>query len=329
LNEKDVSYLRKLFSDIIQGYTLAHYRGQKVLIKHFTSLDQGLIDSDYDQFFQNARQEGLPTSEERVRLLIEQGIWTDKDEGFIAQQKFFISNLQRTKSKLSWASEIEAINKQISEAETELNKKLKDKTDLIGMVAESFAARKLNESYIFHAFRHAKDVRLNYFDTTFFEDLSSIEMGELASLYNKNLSPFASGNLKKIGLAYFFQSVYSICDDNPFTFYGKAVCDLTFYQSEIFTYGRFFKSILSSEIKPDEETLSDPDKLIDWYMSSKNAQSMIGPVEDDNNGSTFVFGAKKSDITAAGASVAQSPVARALKEGKSLSMDEVIKHQRL
>lgn len=329
MNDKDVSLLRKLYADIVRGSTISSYKNDKILIKHFTSLDQGLIDTEYEFYYTDAIDQGLPNSEQRLIDIIDQGIWLKSDEAWINSQKLYIENLYKTKSKISWQSQVDEMNKTISEAELALVKKTQDKQEAVGLVAETYASKKLNERYIYHSFRCMDNVEKHFFTNEFFDDLSAIDLNDLASLYNKILEPFQIKNLKRIGLAPFFQSVYSICDDNPHVFYGKAVCDLTYYQSEIFTYGRFFRSILTGEGKPDQEKLDDPDKLIDWYMSAKNAQQFVGNVDDDTNGATMVFNAKKSDIIAAGGKVAQSPVSRAIKEGKStLNMDEVMKHHK-
>jgi len=329
LNDKELSLLRKLYSEIIQGYSVTFYKKDRILVKHFTALDQGLIDSEYEFYYNEAIREGLPNAEQRLESMIEQEVWSRKDEAWINSQRLFISNLVSTKSKTSWESQVQELNKNIEEAEEQLNKKLSEKQMALGLVAETYASRKLNESYIKHAFRQGDDIKKEVFTDEAFEDFSTGDLNELASIYNESLSPFQNKNLKKIGLASFFQSVYGICDDNPHVFYGKAVCELTYYQSEIFTYGRFFKSILSSEIKPDEDKLSDPDKLIDWYMSSKNAQKYVGEVDDDTNGATMVFNAKKSDIVSAGGKVAKSPVQVAIEKGKSLDISDVMKHHRI
>lgn len=328
MNDKNANFLRKLYADIIQGCTVAKYRGEKILVKHFTSIDHGDIDSDYDRYYEEARKKGLLNSEEKLESIIEYGLWSKDDENWIAQQKFYISNLILTKGKLPWQSEVDEMNKTIKEAEDALSIKDKERDEALGLVAEKYANHKLNESYIYHAFRAHSNVENRLFEETDFSEFSNQEMDELVILYNTSLAPFQSKNLKRIGLASFFQSVYSICEDNPYTFFGKPVCNLTFYQSEIFTYGRFFKFILSGEIKPEESIMDDPDKIIEWHTSSKNAQSMVGQVDDDTNGSTMVFGTKKSDIEKAGGRVAPSLITKAMKEGKkSLSMDEIMKHQ--
>lgn len=329
MNDKETSLLRKLYADIIRGYSSTSYKNTEVLVKHFTSFDQGVIDEEYSFYYNDAISQGLPNAEQRLVSAIEQGLWKSEDEGWIKSQYSYIENLNKTKSKISWQSQIDEINKTISEAEEELIKKISEKNQALGLVAETYASRKLNESYIYQAFRKCDNIKENVFSDEFFDDLSPVDLNELASLYNTILQPFNIKNLKKIGLAPFFQSVYSICDNNPYIFYGKAVCDLTYYQSEIFTYGRFFRSILNGETQPDAETLNDPDKLIDWHTSCQNAKSMIGQVDDDTNGATMVFGAKKSDIKSAGGHVSESPVMKAIKQKKGLNMDEVMKHHRV
>jgi hypothetical protein len=72
--------------------------GKYVLVKHFTDLDQGLIiDSQYDVFYKRALSQKLPTEKERLDLIIQQGLWTDKDQYEISRQRSYIDILSQTK----------------------------------------------------------------------------------------------------------------------------------------------------------------------------------------------------------------------------------------
>ena len=75
---------------------------------------------------------------------------------------------------------------------------------------------------------------------------------------------FADINLKRVAVSGFYLNNFYLCKDNPFIFYGKPVVGLTYPQTELFSFGRYFKGILT-EIKPPptEEQLDDPDKLIE------------------------------------------------------------------
>lgn len=328
-NEKDASFLRKLFSDIIRGYTSLTYKNSFLIIKHFTSLDQGSIDEEYNIFYNQALSEGLPNEEDRLKTLIESESWTRKEEAWLDTQRRYISSMHETKTKLTWLSQIEDMDKQINSAISDLNKKNQERKDLLGMTAETYASKKLNEKYIYYSFRK-ENFKDCFFDKESFDDLSSNELNDLIKLYNNCLKNFDLKNLKKIGLSSFMQSMYNLSGDDVYAFYGKAVTELTFYQIEIFSYGRFFKHILSQDVKYDEKTLEDPELLINAFTSSQNARDVVGPVEDgDTSSATMLYGVKKSDIRAAGGQVAESMVSKAIKSGKSQDINDAIKFHKI
>ena len=74
-------------------------------------------------------------------------------------------------------------------------------------------------------------------------------------------------------------NIFYLCDDNVFNFYGKPVITLTFYKIEIYSYGRYFKSLIqTSEDKIPDHIVEDPDKLIEWAQASKNVKDETGSV---------------------------------------------------
>ena len=59
--------------------------------------------------------------EDRLKDLIDQGIWTDKDELEISRQKMFIEQLQNNKTQLVLKSQIDKQNKSIKETREKIN----------------------------------------------------------------------------------------------------------------------------------------------------------------------------------------------------------------
>ena len=50
---------------------------------------------------------------------------------------------------------------------------------------------------------------------------------------------------------------------------------MTYYQCDLCIYGRFFSFILTEETKPPADILDDPDKIIEWHQSTKNARKEL------------------------------------------------------
>ena len=130
----------------------------------------------------------------------------------------------------------------------------------------------------------------------------------------------------------FFCNYYYLCDDNPHIFYGKPVVDLTFYQAEMFAFGRYFKNLAQdAKVQPPDEIRNDPDKLIEFYEAKKNADAVMDKANEragDKGGATSLVGATKEDLEALGYQQGQGTTVSltdvANKKGGSLSMEDFI-----
>ena len=123
-----------------------------------------------------------------------------------------------------------------------------------------------------------------------------------------------------------------MCDNNPYIYYGKPACYLTYYQVELFSNGCFFKHILS-ELKDnlDPELLKDPEKLIDNYYSTKNIKEMYeksNTGQERDGGALGIVGGK-SDIKKLKDKSAPliDPVMNKLKKQGKLSFNEIMELQ--
>ncbi len=72
--------LRKLYGDIIQGLSIFKYKKQKVFIRHFCPIEQGILDGEYLSLFDKAVSRGLYTEKDRLEYLIKEKLWKEQDE---------------------------------------------------------------------------------------------------------------------------------------------------------------------------------------------------------------------------------------------------------
>lgn len=324
MNDKEIPFLRTVFASIVKGYSPASYRGCEVFIRHLSVHEQSLIDTVYLEAHKHAIDKGLIDEAKRLDILQLSGEWVESDEQFLESQKLYIKGLFDTKKNLAYHSQFEQVNNQIADAQKAYTEKAKQKFQLLGMTAESYAKRKLNQSYAFHSFYKDKALTIPLFSEEEFKDLIYEESEELINLYYNALANLSTQNIKLIAIASFFQTSFYLCDDNIHQFFGKPIVELTFYQTELASYGKYFKHLFANaEMTPPEEIKSDPDKLMDWFTGQKNVEKSMA----NNEGKQVaVVGATQKDLELAG--LKSENLLQKTTESlgkKSLSLNELVK----
>jgi len=327
--------LKIIFSEIIKGYSKKNIEGIGTLFfKHINNHDSADIDIYNQQFSDKAKAMGLPTSKEQEDYLIKEGLWSeDKNKRIIELQKF-ISNLKTTKSKLFLKAQIDQINNEIDKNDAELKALKYEKKDLIGYTVEEYTFKKINEYYMYVSL--FKDEKLNqrFFKEEDYEELDNKDIALLIKGYNEVNDKFNDRNLKKISLAGYFSNVFYLSNDDPYVFYGRPLVELSFYQIELFSYGKYFKAIISNaKTKPPQYLMTDPDGLIEWFEGSKNVEDVLNKnsklTQKDNVASSIV-GATEEDLKRLGIknddkSTDIDLAKEAAKKGGKLDMQDLIK----
>lgn len=325
------SRLKAIVSEIIRGFSVISWQGQSVFVKHLTYLESSNSDAVYDENLNRASNNDIQKLDEREKTIIEHELWSEKQNREINELKSYIDNLKTTKKQFFRSLDIERIIKQIDENEKKLEKILTDKMNIIGLTAESFAAKKLNEFYIFNSAYKNESLQEKLFTEDEFNELDDNQISKLVDTYNSSITLFNPQNLKKATLSGGFLNVFYLCNDDPYTFFGRPVIDLSFYQIELFSYGKYFKSLLSnSKNKPPDEVLEDPDKLIEWYDANNNAERELSKDSDPNTVSKSLVGLSSKDRKQLGLEQKHGVdlIEEAKKKGGTLNFQEIIKLQK-
>ena len=325
--------LKLVFADVLKGYTKIRSKqlGDKDLyIKHLNLFDNIQTDRNYTDALELAKQKQLPTEEEQKEYLIKEKLWGEDQEIEMAKLKSYIQNMHSTKGKMYLKSQIESLKEQINKEEEKLQALLLEKAELVGFTAEKYANKKSNEMYIQNAVFKDKEFKELALDDEEFNHMSDQQLSELTTDYNQSTLHVTLENLKRISLAPFFGNYFYLCDDNPQIFYGKPVIQLTFFQAELFAFGRYFKSLAQdSKTSPPDEIRNDPDKLIEFYEMRKNADEVMDKIEGksgEKSGASSLVGATKEDLEAIGYKGANtvSLSEAAAKKGGEMDMQDFI-----
>ena len=330
------SQLKSVYIDILKSYTLCSSPSfGKFYIRHLDLASSTLMDEHRENFLNKAKSEGLPTEKEQLEYLSEENLWTETQETQLRDAKLSITGLQASKSKVFLQKQIDYFKEQIQNEQKKINKLVLEKGELMGLTAESYADKKVNEFYIFSTLYKDMGLEDKFFKEDEFEDVDFEGLQELIKAYNESTKLFHSENLKRIALSTFFLNYFYLCEDNPMIFFGEPVVKLSYYQVELFGYARHFKHLMSElKSKPPDEYYDDPDKLIEYVEAGKSAQKMLerGKNKDREHTATSVIGATKEDLRrmclnkADNDEVGSTSLSKeASKKEGSLSMDDLIK----
>ena len=328
------SQLKKTYIDILNGYSCIDRGGNgrgALYIKHLSIFESQEIDEINDFYKKKFIKEGMPTLEEKEKDLEKDKLWTKKERGRIQELTLYLKNLEATKSKLVLKSQIDLISLDARKSELELEKLLSERAELVGSTAESFADKKANDHYLMISLYSDPQLSKKKFTPEEFDEISEEELAQVSSSYSLLLNSFTPKNLKKISLSPFFVNSFCMVEDNPYQFYGKPMTELTFYQTDILLYGKYFRSLLSDmKNKPSQDVMDDPDKLIEYFNISKNTSKLMDKKTKEGSATTIV-GATSEDLKAmglksGGANDNQIDLSKAAgKKGGALGMEDLLK----
>jgi hypothetical protein len=322
--------LRETYSDIIRGYSRIKYRDSDVFIKHAGINESFSSDSLYEDYYQKAILNKIPTQEDQLKFIKSNGLWSDAKDNQIKDKRLFIDNLKITRTKLAvLKSQQEQIDKELKNAENEIREMEISKMEHMGLTAEIFASRKANEYNILNSFYKSVEPFVKFFTNESLDELDDFEFSEFLNIFHKNNEKFQALNLKRIAVSPYFLNFFYLCDNNPVRFYGKPVVNLTFYQAELFSQGCYFKNILSEmKDKLPTDIMENPDELVSMYETNKNVQGKFdNTAQGKEMAARGIMGAKKEDYIRMGLGDQLGPdlAEIAAKKGGHLDIHDIIK----
>ncbi len=331
MRAEETNLLRRIYKNALVGYSIINFRNAAVYIKHFSEIDYGEIQEIQEDFFKEAKNKGLPTEQEKVQSLIEEGVWSEANDKKIADLYSEVSNLKLTVKKLFIASQIKSTQKQAEALSLELDALEKEKLGLIGLTSEKYAEKKIHSIFLKYSLFKDKGLTQRFFNDDEFDEAPEELFWALIVMQNAALSDLSHENLKKVAASPFCLNSLLAAKGNPFTFYGKAICYLTNHQLDLFTFGARFKSVIESGEVPPENLYNNIQSVVNWYemkLDSPSSSSKNKKKSKNDQGRT-VMGASKEEMKKMNDSSgggALDLLAEANKAGKDgLSMNDLLK----
>jgi hypothetical protein len=320
------NFVRKIYKDIVNGFSVIYRDDKSFAFKHLSEIESCKTNEVYINKLNEAKRKGLLGQEEKIKILCEQGVWSNEKEEKIKNLQEEISLNQTTLKKLIIASQTKNIKDIIKQKEDELLNIIKEKNELLELTAESYASKKSNE-YIIYLSLYKKDLKNMEFDSeNDFLELSETDLIEYIYAYREFMDTLNTKNIKKIAVCPFFINTFFLCEDNPYNFYGKPITHLTQFQVDLFSIARNYKYHLSKSGQNPPENLKSLDELVSWY-EDRPVASALKDKNQDKMGQTYI-GATKEELLSMTAGSKEEVVdltTEAKKIGDELSFDQILK----
>ena len=130
------SILKRILRDVTRGFSVSNYLEKRIYVKHIGLIDQIDIDDYREEHYERAKKRGIPTMEETLEILFENGDWTKEEEKEIETKTKFIDQLIENKSGMYLQSQLDNQDKLIEEERKVLTEKMTVRQALLGNTCE-------------------------------------------------------------------------------------------------------------------------------------------------------------------------------------------------
>lgn len=269
--------LRRAFVDVCRGYSVGQLKtGQTVYIRHLGHREH----ADYEEvqmgFEAEAKAQGAQTEKDRLEHLYSKGLWSKDKEKAIETQRDFIARLEDGRKTIAVPSVLRSHEEQIKREKENLIKQITERATVLRETVETYAERRLEDYYLVHNLFSDKELTILVFDPEEFDNLPDGDIESIHETYKQALEPCSDANLRKLAAQDFFVSYYTLATDNPQSFFGKPIYELTYYQVRLLNQARYMKAILdntdTSRLAPEKR--NDPDAIESLHITQKNMDAL-------------------------------------------------------
>lgn len=289
------SILKRILRDVTRGFSVSNYLEKRIYVKHIGLIDQIDIDDYRDEHYERAKKRGIPTAEETLEILFENGDWTKEEEKQIETKTKFIDQLIENKSGMYLQSQLDNQEKIIEQEREALTEKINIRQSLLGNTAEEYADKRCIDLYVIKSFFKDEEFKDPVFTQHEFDNLSQSELLLVTTVYDNIFTTFTEENFQKLVIEDFYSTYLHACEQ-PIDFFGVPALELTHYQLRLYSYTTLFKNIFTSGEEIPFQIRKNPQKIIDWARNPKGREKAKEVMEKANEGGAGLFGATQEDL---------------------------------
>jgi len=281
-------------TSVLLGYSVSRLSNTKIFIKHFGYTDSIESDYQYKCAFDHAVKSGAPTEKQRLEELKGLGLWTNQDEE-IKSLESINKNLVTRKRSLALPSQVKEFEGRLAENESKLNKLKLERFILVGTTAETIAAQRSEDYYIYNSL-YINDKFTKLFFEESFDDMDSDPLQSAKNCYYQSLKPIMGGGIRNIALCDEFMNLMNLTE-NAYEILGKPYAMYSFFQADLISIGRYYKMIINNDPAPPGQHRYNPDKLEEWWDAARNAKKIMSKTgKESMGGGSVLMGATGQDL---------------------------------
>lgn len=253
-----------VYQEIIEGCS---YSPKGFFIKHLCEIEQIELTRKRIELVNDYVARGIPTEEERLTRLKEDGEWSDEKENDIVAYRQTLSDNERLIHTIIQQQQA-GIRKVIEEHRQSLIKLLIERKTAIGITAEELTQKDSTYFMAYLALYRDRACLKPLFDSwEDFEALEEDKSTDYLQAIDNVLDRMNEQNIRKISVMPFFLNAFSYCKESIHTFLNKPISRLTNYQVHLFSLGSRNLNILSQSegSPPDYFDKVSVDDILKWY----------------------------------------------------------------
>lgn len=257
--------LKMVYQEIVEGCS---FSPKGFFIRHLCEIEQIEIARKRIEFIDKYVKQGVPTEDERMTRLRDDGEWTNAKEADILAYRQTISDNEKLLHTII-PQQQEAIQKIIAEHKKSLITLLLERKTLIGTTAEELAEKDATYFMSYLSLYADKKCTKPLFEKwEDFETLDEQEMNVYLEAMDEVFAKLKEMNIRKISALPFFLNAFSYSKEDISTFLNKPVAYLTSFQIHLFSLGSRNLNILSQSegsSPPEYFDKVNAEDIIRWY----------------------------------------------------------------
>ena len=315
-----------LIGEAFDGYTEATINDKDVFVKHMNIRDQRYLHKYYEKYKDLALAKGLDTEKERIKYILEEGIWSEEDDAKIAGIQFELENLKTTIKSIFLPSQQEVMRETIKERSNELAELRSKRAEVMGKTAEDYATVRSGDEILRFLLFKNRELTEHLYTEEEFGNLESWEISKITEISSDIHYRLTDARIQEAVLRRFFSMYLSLCEDAA-GFYRKPITELTIFQLKVALFGKMFFNIFQYTEDIPDKIKDNPEQLLAYSEAQRNKDSSKSKsgLRDDADVS-MVFGATKEDVEYLGGDAEKANFSKeAEKHGGKLDMKQMMR----
>lgn len=281
------------FHDIINGKTPIWFNGERIFCLHPTPQIRSVSLLYHQDWKREAEQRGVLNEDAAKQQAVARGDWSLQKDEEIKSFKSTLYIMRKTYDSITLPSRKLKQDRLIKKEEKKL-KELEDSKRLaIGKTSELYASNRSNQELL-RVSMVDESLNLIWPCRDQFDELEFEEVSDLEKSYTNTSKMFDETMIQHMVLQDFFYIYMPHCE-NPTTFFGKPMVELSSFQLKMATYGNIFFNIIQRHDNLSEAAKKSPEQLLAIGSSKKKEDNKNTAGRSD---SKTYFGATKEDIDA-------------------------------